>query len=119
MQTAEIGRKSLTRLATAATALGLMFFLSADTLLYWQAWVILIEFIFISVCVFFYFVKRDPTVLERRIKFQESEPVQKWITTGALPFVVAAFPLPGLDKRFGWSDVPLLVEIASLWVANC
>ncbi len=114
METAEIRRKSVVRLAIAPPALGLVFFLPAGTLHYWQAWIILIEYTFLSLGMFFYFTRRDPSVLGRRLKFREKEPLQRRITTGALPFVVAAFLLPGFDKRFGWSDVPLSIEIAGL-----
>jgi protein-S-isoprenylcysteine O-methyltransferase Ste14 len=114
MSPAELKRRALTRLLLGLPMLGLMFFLTAGTLRYWQAWIFMLLLCFPTLFSFAYFIKHNPKILERRIKLKEKETVRKWITTGSLPFIVAAFLLPGFDRRFGWSSVPLSVEIAAL-----
>jgi protein-S-isoprenylcysteine O-methyltransferase Ste14 len=114
MNLAELKRKTLTRLLLGLPAIGLMFFLTAGTLRYWQAWVFMAFLCFITIFSFAYFIRHDPELLERRIRMKEKEPVQKWIATCSFPFVLAAFLLPGFDRRIGWSSVPISVEIVAL-----
>ena len=93
--------------------LGLMFFLPAGTLNYWQAWV----YIFIvAVPAFFlgrYLYKHDRALLERRMRMKERLKGQKFIVALSLPLFMAAFIIPGLDFRFGWSQMPLAVIVVS------
>lgn len=58
-----------------------------------------------------YFMKRDPTLLERRTKMQEGRREQRQIIAAfGLAFVIA-FLLPGFDIRYGWSNMPAWVSI--------
>ncbi len=85
---------------------GLLLFLPAGTLRYWQAWVY-IAILFVPMTgVVVYFLKRDPELLERRLRAREKEPVQKKITVFSLILSLASFMAPGFDRRFGWSSVP-------------
>ncbi|MCU0462598.1 MAG: isoprenylcysteine carboxylmethyltransferase family protein, partial [Bacteroidales bacterium] len=61
--------------------------------------------------VLFYFLKRDPKFLERRAKGTEKVKEQKLIQLINLPIFMSAFIVPGLDRHFGWSDVPVEVII--------
>ncbi|MCU0455503.1 MAG: isoprenylcysteine carboxylmethyltransferase family protein [Bacteroidales bacterium] len=85
--------------------------LPAGTLNYWQVYayfgVILIPMLF----VLRYFLKNDPRFLERRTRVAEKEKEQKLIQWINLPIFISAFIVPGLDRRFGWSDVPVEVII--------
>jgi protein-S-isoprenylcysteine O-methyltransferase Ste14 len=96
-----------------------MFFLSAGTILYWEAWIYL-AIIFIPMgYVVRYFLHHDPELLERRMKMKERVTTQKLIVKFGLIVFLAAYLLPGFDKRFGWSDVPIiLVVIADLLVLS-
>ncbi|MEZ4998826.1 MAG: hypothetical protein R2758_15670 [Bacteroidales bacterium] len=44
--------------------------------------------------------------LERRTRLKEKEKEQKIILVVFNLVFIAGFVIPGLDKRFGWSDVP-------------
>lgn len=83
----------------------------AGTMNYWQVYVyfgvILIPMLF----VLRYFMKNDPRFLERRSRFAEKEKTQKFIQWINLPVFISAFIVPGLDRRFGWSDVPVEIII--------
>ena len=64
-----------------------------------------------------YFLKKDPELLERRMRMKEKEPEQKAIIKLSYPLFLAAFLLPGFDRRFGWSTVPVwLVLVADIIV---
>jgi len=85
--------------------------LPAGTMKYWQVYayfgVILVPMLFVMG----YFLKNDPRFLERRTRVAEKEKEQKLIQLINLPIFISAFIIPGLDKRFGWSHVPVEVII--------
>jgi protein-S-isoprenylcysteine O-methyltransferase Ste14 len=85
--------------------------LPAGTMNYWQVYayfgVILVPMLF----VLRYFLKNDPRFLERRTRVAEKEKEQKLIQWINLPIFISAFIIPGLDRRFGWSDVPAEIII--------
>jgi len=91
--------------------LGLMFFLPAGTINYWQAWVyMLVLFIPMSIMVR-YLYKHDPELLERRMRMKERQKTQKLVIALSFLFFLPAFIIPGFDIRFGWSNVPWVVVI--------
>lgn len=99
------------RFAMAFAVLGLMFFLPAWTINYWQAWVyILVLFIPMSILVR-YLYKNDPKLLERRMRMKERQTTQKLVIALSFLFFLPAYIIPGFDVRFGWSNVPLIVVV--------
>ena len=58
---------------------------------------------------------RDKALLERRVKAgpgSEPDPMQNVVQGLAGLVFLATFAVPGLDRRFGWSHVPLAVSLA-------
>jgi uncharacterized membrane protein len=55
-------------LAILAIVMGLVLFVTAGTVHYWQAWVYLAVFFGISALVTVYLMRRDPALLERRMR---------------------------------------------------
>lgn len=51
-------------------------------------------------------LRHDPAVLERRLETHEPERRQRWIVATSTIAAIGTFLVPGLDRRFGWSDVP-------------
>ena len=90
-----------------------MLFLPAGTFDYWQAWIFLAVLLIPALFVLFYFLKRDPGLLERRMKFKEKEVEQKLIIKLSMLLFILGFLIPGLDYRFGWSHVPTALVILS------
>ena len=91
----------------------LFFFLTAGTWNYWQAWVYMGVLITPMFFAMIYLVKNNPELLERRMRLQEKRSEQRLIVKVSLVFFLLAFILPGFDRRFGWSDVPMGLVIAS------
>jgi len=93
--------------------LGLVLFVPAGTLDYWEAWVycavLVIPFIFVAT----WLLNKDPELLARRIRHNEKEPAQKRVIEVSRLVFLIAFIIPGLDHRFGWSDVPVGAVLAS------
>ncbi len=118
MNAGSISRGALLKLALiryteALLLLMAMFFLPARTWAYWQAWLYL-GVIFIPMAfVLFYLIKYDPELLIRRLKMREKESTQKRVVSVSIVYLLAVFLLPGFDRRFGWSDVPVWVVLAA------
>lgn len=93
-------------------------FLPAETLHFWQGWAFLAALVTPALAAFFYFLKTNPEIVERRLRAKERVREQKRIIGfGALLFAV--FTLPGFDHRFAWSRgwlgaEPLALEVFSL-----
>jgi len=105
--------------------MGLALLLSAGTVDYWQAWVFLgagaVSGILLDL-----FIMKDPILLESRTKFgptAEQRLIQKIIVLCAGLPAIAAFIVPALDRRFGWSNMPWwlspagdLLILAGMWM---
>ena len=95
-----------------AISAGLLLFGLAGTIHYWQGWVYLGIFIGLTIVTTLDLQRRDPALLERRMKGgpkAEQRPVQKIIMWGASAGYIGLLVVPALDYRNGWSHVPLLV----------
>jgi protein-S-isoprenylcysteine O-methyltransferase Ste14 len=93
--------------------IALVLFLSAGTLRYWQAWAYLLVGGVASISVTRY-VTRDPMLLESRTKAgpaAEQRPIQKIIVLFAGVAATASFIVPGLDRRFSWSNMSPWVSL--------
>jgi len=93
--------------------LGAIFFWPAGTFRYWQAWTYMGVLLIPMFGVLVYFLKKDPAVLERRLRAKEKESRQKLILVLGWPVFLGTFLLPGFDRRFGWSEVPPALVIAA------
>jgi len=91
--------------------MGLLILLPAGTFNYWQFYVYCGLLMVPMLAVLFYFLKNDPKFLERRSKSREKEKAQVLFSILSTLIFLAGFIIPGLDKRFGWSDVPLHITI--------
>jgi protein-S-isoprenylcysteine O-methyltransferase Ste14 len=93
-----------------------LIFIPAGTLNFWQGWAFLaLAFIPIAFA-YFYFYKRDPELIARRLQTKEQVSEQRWLIRLLKPVFVLVFLLPSLDYRFGWSRihfhaVPLWLEL--------
>ncbi|MBC7232325.1 MAG: isoprenylcysteine carboxylmethyltransferase family protein [Chloroflexi bacterium] len=101
------------RLLAALIALGAIFFLSAGTIRYWEAWVYMAVLLIPMSLFAVYLLRYNPALLERRMKMREVEPQQRRIIAVSIIVLLAAGMLPGLDKRFGWSAVPTWLVLAA------
>lgn len=91
--------------------MGLILFLPAGTLRYWQAWIYWVMFSAVTLFITAYFAKRSPELLARRWQHKDQETVRK------IPGLLNLFPLfyfvAGFDFRFHWSTVPVWIVIAA------
>ena len=96
--------------------LGLALFLSAGSLNFWQAWVYLAVFAACTILITLYLIKKDRELLAGRVQagpIAETQRTQQIIQSLASLFFIGIFIVPGLDFRFGWSNVPPLMSLIS------
>ena len=97
-------------LAAVIVVMGLLLFVSAGTIRYWQAWLYLSIFTGASVLTTVYLMRNDPALLERRLRggpTAEKRTAQRLIMLCTSIGFIALLVVPALDQRFGWSNVPL------------
>ncbi|MEW6405882.1 MAG: isoprenylcysteine carboxylmethyltransferase family protein [Chloroflexota bacterium] len=104
---------AILRLVIGFPIIGLLFFWPAGTFDYWQAWLWLAILFLPLMGMFAYLIKRDPALLERRVRTGETRPEQKRIIAVSALYLILIFLLPGLDKRFGWSSIPVWLVIVA------
>lgn len=108
----------LQALASAIVGLaffGLLLFVPAGTLNYWQAWVFIAVFMVATLVPSLYLAVRNPAALQRRMKAgpgAETRASQKLIISATIAAVVAVLVTSALDHRFGWSQVPPAIVLA-------
>ena len=89
----------------------LVFFLPAGTLAFWEAWVVLGILVIPMLVSYPLFLKKDAETIQRRGKTEEKEAGQKSIIKLLSLLFIFTFLIPGFDRRFDWSTVPLAVVI--------
>jgi len=90
-------------------AFGLMLFLTAGTVNYWQAWLLLAVFAISTWISSIYLLRANPAALERRMRggpTAETRMAQKVVIGCFWLSFAAMFMVSVLDHRFGWSAVP-------------
>jgi protein-S-isoprenylcysteine O-methyltransferase Ste14 len=101
-------------LVALAIVMGLLLFVPAGTIHYWQAWVYLSIFAGASLLTTLYLMKKDPALLKRRLRggpTAEKRRTQKLIMLCMSIAFIALLVVPALDHRFGWSAVPSSIVI--------
>jgi protein-S-isoprenylcysteine O-methyltransferase Ste14 len=94
--------------------MGLLLFVPAGTMAYWQGSLFLVVFIGASLVVTLYLARRDPALMQRRLSAgptSERGRSQKIIMTLVSIGFAALLVVPALDHRLGWSNVPPTVVI--------
>jgi len=92
--------------------MGLVLFLPAGSLMFWQGWILWSIFSVLTLYITAYFLKKDPGLLSRRMKVKEKEP-QPGILKVLSFLSMLTYLIPGFDFRFHWSAVPVWLVIAA------
>ncbi len=91
--------------------LGVIVFLPAWSLRFWQAWIWWSIMFGVTVYISAYLVKKNPDLLKRRTQFEQPEENKKSPVFLKLSWI--GYIIPGLDFRFHWSTVPVWVVITA------
>src|SRR5262249_50666756 len=96
-------------------ALAFMLFLPAWSVHYWQGWIFWLVFSSFTTFITFYFLKKDPALIERRLKAgpgAETEKTQRIIQALTSLCFIALIIFPAIDHHAGWSQVPAYQVLA-------
>ena len=98
--------QALKKIIAGFVAIGVLLFLPAGTLYYWNAWlfvaVLFVPMLFLGVMMLF----KSPKLLEKRLNAKEKVNEQKWVVALSGIMFVAAFVVAGLNFRFSWHSLP-------------
>lgn len=93
---------------------GLLLFLPAGTLYYPQGMLFsVVLFVPILIMGIVLFIKA-PELLKKRLNNREKETAQKGVVAASGLIFIIGFVLAGLDFRFGWSKLPLVVTLVAI-----
>lgn len=98
--------QALTKFFLGIILLGLLIFLPAGSLYYWQGWLMMgVLFVPMFVAGLILMVK-NPELLRKRLSAREEEKEQKAVVALSAVMFVAAFVVAGLNWRFQWLVLP-------------
>jgi protein-S-isoprenylcysteine O-methyltransferase Ste14 len=110
--------KTVARLTASSilglVAFGVILFLPARTLNYWQAWVFIAVFTVATIVPTIYLYRTNPAALQRRMHAgprAETRPAQKIIITASFVDIFVMMAFSAFDHRMGWSVVPAWVSL--------
>ncbi|MCR5463084.1 MAG: isoprenylcysteine carboxylmethyltransferase family protein [Bacteroidales bacterium] len=86
--------------------IGLLLFLPAGSLQYWQGWLLMGILFAPMFCVGLVMMANNPELLRKRLSAKEEEKEQRTVVKLSGLLFVAAFVVAGLNWRFGWCMLP-------------
>lgn len=105
--------QAMTKFLGGVVLVGLLLFLSAGSLRYWQAW-LLIGILFVPMLMAgLVMMGRSPDLLRKRLDAREKESEQKTVVALSGLLFIASFAVAGLNWRFQWWVLPNW----TVWVA--
>ena len=105
--------QALTKFLLGVVIFGLLIFLPAGSLHYWQGWLMMgILFVPMFIAGLVMMVK-NPELLRKRLNAKEEEKEQKTVVALSMVMFIAAFVVAGLNWRFQW----LLLPEWAVWLA--
>ncbi len=105
--------QALVKFFMGVIVLGILLFLPAWSLRYWQGW-LLMGILFVPMFVAgLVMMAKNPGLLRKRLNAKEQEAEQKTVVKLSGILFIAAFVVAGLNWRFGWCILPNW----AVWVA--
>jgi protein-S-isoprenylcysteine O-methyltransferase Ste14 len=96
--------------------ISLLIFLPAGTIRFFNGWLFIAGLFLPMIFALIYLTLKDPELLEKRVNLKEKEQEQKKYVKLSVFLYVIGYIIPGLDYRFGWSEVPVWLVFVSLVV---
>ena len=85
---------------------GLLLFLPAGTMNYWNAWVLIAALFGPMLILGTVLLVKSPDLLAKRLNTKEKESQQKAVVAMSGVIFLVSFILAGLDFRYGWTQMP-------------
>ena len=98
--------QALTKFSIGAILLGVLIFVPAGSLRFWQGW-LLMGILFVPMFIAgLVMLARNPDLLRKRLNAKEEEKEQKTVVALSGLLFIAAFVVAGLNWRFQWIVLP-------------
>ena len=98
--------QALGKFLIGVVVIGLLLFLPAGSLQYWQGW-LLMGILFVPMfCAGLVMMAKNPELLRKRLNAKEGEKEQRTVVKLSGLLFVAAFVVAGLNWRFDWCVLP-------------
>ena len=98
--------QALGKFLLGVVIIGLLLFLPAGSLQYWQGW-LLMGILFVPMfCAGLVMMAKNPELLRKRLNAKEGEKEQRTVVKLSGILFVAAFVMAGLNWRFDWCVLP-------------
>ncbi len=112
----ELFIKAMIKFFSGLIIVGLLIFLPAGTINFWQGW-LLIGILFVPMfCAGILMMIKNPTLLAKRLNVKEQQSEQKEVILFSGIMFLAAFILAGLNHRFGWIILPDFISYVAATV---
>jgi protein-S-isoprenylcysteine O-methyltransferase Ste14 len=114
-----LNRKVIINWGSRFVVLTALLFIPAGSLDFPRGWAFLAVYFLPQTWIIVYFLRTDPTFVERRLKMgpsAETRVRQKFVMGLVILCSFISIMVAGFDHRFGWSHVPLHVSIAGCMV---
>ena len=109
----ELCKQAITKYISGLVLLGLLLFLPAWTLRWWQAW-LLMGLLFIPMFLAgLIMLKKNPDLLQKRLNDREEQEEQRIVIFLNGLMFLAAFILAGLNFRFRWIVLPAWISLSA------
>ena len=93
--------------------IGLLIFIPANTLNYWNGWLLMILLFIPMFMAGIVMMIKSPDLLKRRLDVKEKEIEQKKVVLYSGLMFIAGFIIAGLNYRYNWIQLPKIVVIVS------
>ena len=109
----DLKQQAFTKFFAGVVLVALLLFVPAGTLRWTNAWWFL-GLLFVPMFVVgLILMKKNPALLRKRLQAKERRGEQKGVIGGSAVMFLLGFVLCGLDRRFGWSALPVWLPIAA------
>ena len=112
----ELFKQAMVKVLGGILLVGLLLFLPAGSLHYWQAWLLMGVLFVPMLAAGFVMLFKSPELLRKRLSAKEEQGEQRTVVALSGLLFIAAFVLAGLNWRFGWLILPGAVSWAAALV---
>ena len=114
MRLNELKNQVKIRFGLTAFLIPVILFAMAGTIHYWQGWIYWLVLLIPMIVAASYFLKTDPELIERRMKYKEKESEQRTIILVGTTVLIAGFLAITIDLRLhGLNQVPPSLVLAA------
>lgn len=105
--------QAILKVSCGIIIVGLLIFLPAWTVDYWQGWLLMTVLFVPMVIAGFVMLFKNPELLKKRLNAKEEQKEQQSVILFSMIIFIASFVVAGLNHRFGWILLPDAVTYVS------